>query len=288
MRVKFAVIGGDRRAVLLCSMLARDGHRVQSFALEKAELPGEIPKAGCLQGCVYGADCVILPVPAEKGGFLNAPYGASPCRMDELISALWPGQIVCGGKLSQESCLGMIAAGLHPEDIMQRQEFTVGNAALTAEGALGLLIQNSQRSILGSHALVCGWGRIGRILALRLRAMGAKVAVAARGPGDRALARAMGCRALDYSQLEGELDGFDYVINTVPARVITGPMLCCLAEGALLLELASPPGGFDRTLAENIGVRVLAAPGLPGKTAPYSAAELIRDEVVQIIREQEE
>ena len=118
--------------------------------------------------------------------------------------------------------------------------------------------------------------------------MGAKVAVAARGPGDRALARAMGCRALDYCQLEGVLDGFDFILNTVPARVLTDPMLCCLAEGALLLELASPPGGFDRTLAENIGVRVLAAPGLPGKTAPYSAAELIRDEVYQIIREQGE
>lgn len=288
MRVKFAVIGGDRRAVLLCSMLARDGHRVQSFALEKAELPGEIPKAGCLQGCVYGADCVILPVPAEKGGFLNAPYASGPCRMDELISALWQGQIVCGGKLSEKSRLGMIAAGLHPEDILQRQAFTVGNAALTAEGAVGLLMENSERSILGSHALVCGWGRIGRILALRLRAMGAKVAVVARGPGDRALARAMGCRALDYCQLEGVLDGFDFILNTVPARVLTDPMLCCLAEGALLLELASPPGGFDRTLAENIGVRVLAAPGLPGKTAPYSAAELIRDEVYQIIREQEE
>ena len=87
---------------------------------------------------------------------------------------------------------------------------------------------------------------------------------------------------------EGVLDGFDFILNTVPARVLTDPMLCCLAEGALLLELASPPGGFDRTLAENIGVRVLAAPGLPGKTAPYSAAELIRDEVYQIIREQEE
>ena len=286
--MKFAVIGGDRRAVLLCSMLARDGHRVQSFALEKAELPGEIPKSGCLQGCVYGADCVILPVPAEKGGFLNAPYASGPCRMDELISALWQGQIVCGGKLSEKSRLGMVAAGLHPEDILQRQAFTMGNAALTAEGAVGLLMENSERSILGSHALVCGWGRIGRILALRLRAMGAKVAVAARGPGDRALARAMGCRALDYCQLEGVLDGFDFILNTVPARVLTDPMLCCLAEGALLLELASPPGGFDRTLAENIGVRVLAAPGLPGKAAPYSAAELIRDEVYQIIREQEE
>ena len=93
---------------------------------------------------------------------------------------------------------------------------------------------------------------------------------------------------LELSIPEGELDGFDFVVNTVPARVLTDAMLCCLSEGALLLELASPPGGFDRTLAENIGVKVLAAPGLPGKSAPYSAAALIRDAVYQIIREQEE
>ncbi len=286
--MKFAVVGGDRRAVLLCSMLARDGHKVQSFALEKTELPGEIPKAGCLQSCVYGADCVVLPIPAERGGFLNAPYAAEPCRIDELIGALWQGQILCGGKLSEESRLAALAAGLHPEDIMQRQEFTVGNAALTAEGAVGLLIQNSERSILGSRALVCGWGRIGRILALRLRALGADVTAAARSPGDRALAKAMSCKALDYSQLEGELDCFDFIINTVPARVLTDAMLCCLSEGALLLELASPPGGFDRTLAENIGVKVVAAPGLPGKSSPYSAATLIRDAIYHIIRDQEE
>ena len=36
--MKFAVIGGDLRSALLCSMLAGDGHRVYSFALEKAEL----------------------------------------------------------------------------------------------------------------------------------------------------------------------------------------------------------------------------------------------------------
>lgn len=286
--MKFAVVGGDRRSVLLCSMLARDGHKVHSFALEKAELPAEIPKAGCLQGCVYGADCVVLPVPAEKGGYLNAPYADGPCRMDELIGALWRGQILCGGKLSEESRLAAVTAGLHPEDIMQRQAFTVGNAALTAEGAIGLLIQNSERSILDSRTLVCGWGRIGRILALRLKSLGAAVTVAARNTGDRAMARALGCKALDYCQLEAVLDSFDFVINTVPARVLTDAMLCCLNEGTLLLELASPPGGFDRTLAENIGVQVLAAPGLPGKASPYSAAALIRDAVYRIIQEQEE
>ena len=62
--MKFAVIGGDRRSAWLCALLEGDGHRVYTYALEKAELPKEVPKAGCLQGCVYGADWVILPTPA--------------------------------------------------------------------------------------------------------------------------------------------------------------------------------------------------------------------------------
>ena len=84
------------------------------------------------------------------------------------------------------------------------------------------------------------------------------------------------------------MDGFDFIANTVPDRVITEAMLCCAAPDALLLELASPPGGFDRTLAENIGLRVVAAPGLPGKCAPYTAAELMKRAVYDAIKEQEE
>ncbi len=112
MRLKVAVIGGDKRSVLLCSLLWQDRHRVHSFALERAELPAEIPKAGCLQGCLYGADCVVLPTPAEKNGLINAPYAAQPLPVEELLSALWPGQLLIGGKLSRELCMGAVAQGL--------------------------------------------------------------------------------------------------------------------------------------------------------------------------------
>ena len=75
--MKYAVVGGDRRAAILCALLARDGHRVCCYALERADIPQEAVKTGCLQGCVYGADCVILPVPSEKGGLLNTPLSDS-------------------------------------------------------------------------------------------------------------------------------------------------------------------------------------------------------------------
>ena len=286
--MRFAVVGGDRRAAKLAELLLRDGHKVHSFALEKAALPAEIPRDSCLQSCVYAADCVLLPMPAEKGGYLNAPLSAEELPMPVLIEALWPGQLLVGGRFSDLTVTRALRAQLQVADILRRPELAVGNAALTAEGAIGRMIAESERSLWGSRVLVLGWGRIGRILALRLHALGARVTAAARGKADRAMARALGLDALDYGELEPVLGGFDFIVNTVPARVLTEGMLCLIQPEALLLELASPPGGFDKSLAANIGLHALAAPGLPGETAPESAARLLQKAVYAAIEEQEE
>ena len=74
----------------------------------------------------------------------------------------------------------------------------------------------------------------------------------------------------------------------MPARVLSDALLCCLPGEALVLELASPPGGFDPVLAKNIGLRALAAPGLPGTSAPMAAAELLLRTVERVMAEQEE
>lgn len=286
--LKFAIIGGDKRSVLLCSLLWQNRHRVHSYALEKAELPAEIPRAGCLQGCLYGADCVVLPTPAERNGLINAPFAAQPLPVEELLSALWPNQLLVGGRLSRELCMGAVAQGLQVADLMQRRGFTVGNAALTAEGAVEKLMSASPRSLWGSHILVTGWGRVAKILALRLRAMGARVTVAARKEGDRAMAQALGLTATDFSGVLSRLGRFDFVVNTVPAPVLPAEALARLRRDALLLELASPPGGFDSQEAENLGIKALAAPGLPGIVAPQTAAELMRDAIELVIQEREE
>ena len=77
-------------------------------------------------------------------------------------------------------------------------------------------------------------------------------------------------------------------MNTVPARVISDAALCCIAPEALLLELASPPGGFNRELAKNIGLRTLIAPGLPGQYSPLAAARLMRREIEAALEEGKE
>lgn len=283
--MRFAVVGGDRRSVLLASRLARDGHKVYTYALDKAELPEEVPKSGCLQGCVYGADCVVLPLPAERAGFIYTPLGVEPLETAWFLSALWPGQLVCGGKLSGSFCAAALDNGIIAEDYLSRASFAMANAALTAEGAIGILLNESEKSLLHSRVLVLGYGRIGRLLALRLAGLGAEVTVAERRSSGRAEAEMLGMGAVDFRELELLPDSFDFIVNTVPARVLTEKMLCAL-EDTLLLELASAPGGFDMRLAENLGLPVISAPGLPGKCAPAAAAELIKKTVYDIIREQ--
>jgi len=281
------VIGGDRRSAVLAELLHADGHRVRSFALEQAALPPEIGRESCLQGCVYGADWGIVGIPAAKGGVLNTPLSVQKLGMEELITALWPGQTLCGGKFGQTASLSAVRAGLSVCDLMSRRDFTVGNAALTAEGAVGLLIRESPRSLWKGRALVTGWGKIARQLAPRLRALGCEAWVAARKAGDRAEAEACGLAACSFDALPALAGELDFLINTVPAPVISRETLERLRPDAVLLELASEPG-FDKALAEELGLRVVFAPGLPGRSAPCAAACLMRDTIYTVIREREE
>lgn len=287
MRLKFAVVGGDKRAVQLCSLLRRDGHRVTGWALEKAALPAEIPRASCIQGCVYGADCIVLPVPAEKSGFLNAPYAEKDIELAELFSAFWPGQTVVGGNLSAECCLDAVSEGLCAVDLMRDADFVTGNAAITAECALSLLISSTERALYNSRVLIAGWGRLAKHLAFRTTACGAEVCIAARHPADLAMAQSLGLETAETADIETVIGEFDFIVNTVPARIFTQTALCCAESGSVIMELASAPGGFDRTLAENIGLRVINAPGLPGRYSPLSAAELMRDAIYDALTREE-
>ena len=48
------------------------------------------------------------------------------------------------------------------------------------------------------------------------------------------MAEAFGFGTLDYTGLETEAGGFDWVVNTVPARVISDAALCLMATYEML------------------------------------------------------
>ena len=53
----------------------------------------------------------------------------------------------------------------------------------------------------------------------------------------------------------------------------------------LLIDLASAPGGIDSKMAVNMGLKFVWALALPGKIAPSSSAEFIKETIYNIIDE---
>ena len=178
-----------------------------------------------------------------------------------------------------------MAAGVELVDYFLRPELACLNAVPTAEGCLALLMQLRQRTIWESEFLVLGYGRIGRAVAQRLQALGGQVTIAARAPEQRAAARCAGLHAAPLTALEQLLPHFDAVINTIPAPVLGAAQLRCLPRGALILDLASRPGGTDFAAARELGLRAEHALSLPARCAPETAGALVAHTVEVILQE---
>lgn len=117
------------------------------------------------------------------------------------------------------------------------------NAPPTAEGAVQLAMEELPITLHGARVLVIGYGRVGRLVAHRFAALGAKVSVAARKFSDLAWAEALGYGVEQTGALVGWLCAYDLVVNTVPARVLSEKELRDLKPGCLVMDLASKPGG---------------------------------------------
>ena len=61
-----------------------------------------------------------------------------------------------------------------------------------------------------------------------------------------------------------------------------------LPAGALIIDLASLPGGTDFAAAEELGLHAEHALALPGRCAPQTAGALIAQTVLAILEEREE
>ena len=277
MNKTFGVIGGDRRQAELVRLLEADGHTVFTYGVGGA---GTGPEA--LDRAV-SAETVILPLPLCRGdGVLNCEDAPMPTA--DLFRRFRRGQLLLAGQVKPQQRREAEERGLRLEDYFLREELTVANAAATAEAAVQVAMERLDRTLLGMDCLVLGFGRIGKLLSHRLHGLGAHVTATARRPGDLAWIRAYGWRALETGDLDGRLEAFGAVFNTVPSPVLDGPLLRQLPGDCLCVDLASVPG-IDQTAAAALGLPWVWARSLPGRLVPRTAAAVIRDAVYYMMEE---
>ena len=270
------VLGGDRRQETVAKGLAAEGWHIHTYAL--GNIPGAVTEADL--SAVGQADIVVLPMPLTTDGVhLNA---STPVPLRDVFDRLTPEQLLFAGRVTPPSQEMAVAWGLTLLDYADREELAIANAVPTAEGAIQLAMEELPVTIHGTPVLVVGYGRVGSAVARRFAALGAQVTVAARRAEQRAMARADGMSAVSPEEMGGPCR---LILNTVPAPILTRRVLERFAPPCLILDLASHPGGTDRTAAEKLGFSVIHALALPGRVAPETAGAAIKDTLLHMLRE---
>ena len=288
MKNKLAIIGGDLRIAKLAIMLANDGNEVYVYGLEKSE---EIKKQKNIIQCdtirkaIDNVEIVIGPIPfSSNGNTINMPFSDKEITIREMMHNI-NAKVLIAGAISPEVYEMANDEYIEIVDIMKREELAVLNTIATAEGTIQVAIENTNRILHGSEVLILGFGRIGKVLARKMTGLSAKVTCAARKDEDLAWIKAYGHMATNINFLGENLSQYDIIINTVPHLILTEERMQYVKKECLLIDLASNPGGIDKKTSKDRNLKLIWALALPGKVAPVTTAEFIKDTIYNILKE---
>ena len=276
--MKTAIIGGDKRMLYAAKAFYDSGADVAIAGFDDLQSLCDI-RVMPVKDALDWADCSVLPIRPLADHCLNCPYSAEKYHIERFAVDNGAKPIFCG---NAKSLSPYLHAPLY--DYAAREDFAIKNAVLTAEGAIDLLFRCYEDSVYGAKILTLGYGRIGKVLARELSALGADVTVAARKLCDQIWIQNAGMKAIDYSFKE--LYNYSVIINTVPAKIINAAVIDTLRDDVFVIDLASKPGGVDFERARERDLTCVHALGLPGKIAPKAAGRIIKETIIHMIKEE--
>ena len=266
-----AIVGGDAREAEIARLAADTGAAVRAFGFPWPEsgIAG-VTQATTGPQATSGADIALFPIAGIKDGCLYAPSLGQPIRIDPALLAGMTagGHIICGSAdaaLTREASARALTIHAYEHD----QESRLLRMPSVVEGVLATLIANTTHSLHDSEIAVLGQGPLGRLLALALHKLGARVHAVARDPVQRAEAVTQGIDACDFESLPTIAPRLDILVSAVPVKLVDAELLRRLRPGTLVVDLASPPGSVDLDAAKTLPIKAVWARGL-GARAPVT------------------
>lgn len=282
MEKTISIIGGDKRIESLARLLNEENYKVYTYGLENADLQNTIVKCPTIDDVLEKSKKVIGPIPITfNDELIKTPLSNKKIAINDLTNSMKDKTFILG-KVNLELRKKLEKNNNNVIDILDIEEFTILNIIPTVEGAIQFAMQETTRTLHGANVLILGFGRIGKLLSKTLDGMGVNVTCEARKQTDLAWIKAYGYIPLHLNNLENEIEKFDIVFNTIPVKILNREILKKMKKNVIILELASAPGGIDKTVAEELNIKVVEALGLPGKVAPDTVAEYIKKMIEKI------
>ncbi len=231
-------IGGGKRLDVCCNMLS------ESFRAEEGRI-------------------AVLPIPTTRDGIY---VNGTEVALDTLAERVTEGTLVAGYGIPEVISQMIRASGGRIYDAAEDEIFLSENAKITAHGALGRLLTETDRDLGESFIGVLGYGRIGSALAELLMFLGARVRIYSTD-GEKLISLAAAGAEARLAEADAEVFDLDALVNTAPASILSAATVArALDTGVSVIELASGRNFSDE--------RVRSMPSIPDRMYPLSAGRL--------------
>jgi hypothetical protein len=238
--MKIIKLGGGQR-MGVCARAIEEWTRGVSFARERL---------------------LILPIPTTRDGKM---VNGTECPLDELLTLADPSLMIAGYGIppSIRERAELLGAGVY--DAALDEDFLMENARITAHGALGRILTETDRDMSDLSIGVIGYGRNGSALSELLMFLGSRVRIFS---GSEEKIVALAAAGAEVGSIDdSDFSDLDILINTAPSRILSPDKeVELLRSGVRIIELAS---GHNFSSDE---VNVMAS--IPDKMYPVSSGRM--------------
>ena len=225
---------------------------------------------------IKNSDNIVLPIPFSKNNqYVNMPFSNKDIVIREIFYYL-ENKTIFVGNMHKELREELHRKNNQVIDFMQKEEFAILNAIPTAEATIEIILKNTKKILQNSNCLIMGFGRIGKVLAYKLKGLSAKVTCMIMSEVERAWAVAYGYETTKIENLQKNCTKFkqyDIIINTIPKEIFKEELKELKKEN-LLIDLASKPYGIDRKIVEQKKLNFIEALGLPRKISTNDISKI--------------
>lgn len=217
--MEISIIGGDLRIVRLAEMYAKEKYKIFTYGLEKyfdknmqLKFDNNIIMCKNIEDALSASRYIISGVPLSRDDkYISTPFSENKIEMEDFLEKISNYSTYLLNKTQKGNNINFIAGKIPRSfyngkinviDLLENEEFNILNSIPTVEGTIKIILQEREDTIHESNIVVCGFGRIGKILCNRLKYLGAKVYCTARKETDLAWIREAGYVPLNYTEIE--------------------------------------------------------------------------------------
>lgn len=217
--MEISIIGGDLRIVRLAEMYAKEKYKIFTYGLEKyfdknmqLKFDNNIIMCKNIEDALSASRYIISGVPLSRDDkYISTPFSENKIELENFLEKISNYSTYLLNKTQKENNINFIAGKIPDNfyngkinviDLLENEEFNILNSIPTVEGTIKIILQEREDTIHESNIVVCGFGRIGKILCNRLKYLGAKVYCTARKETDLAWIREAGYVPLNYTEIE--------------------------------------------------------------------------------------